>query len=92
MVGVEVKRRGEASDVGDERGVLQRRRRQEGQLADFAVGRGGGPVGAVRVAGGALIWGVVLLHPETDDLPEQKRKLVSPEPGPKVREPEDGLT
>lgn len=61
---------GEGSDVGDERGVPERRRggRQEGQLAHFAVGRGGRDVWA---AGGARLWRVVLLHPETDHLTQK---------------------
>lgn len=69
---------GEGSDVGDERGVLERQRggRQEGQLAHFTVGRGGGGgggrvVGAVGAAGDALLRRVVLLHPETNHLPEE---------------------
>lgn len=54
VVGVKGERGGEGSDVGDERGVLERRRggRQEGQRAHFAVGRRGR---AVRAAGGALL-------------------------------------
>lgn len=58
MVGVEVEGGGEGSDVGDECGVLERRRggRQEGQLAHFTVGRGGRVVGGGGAAGVALIW------------------------------------
>lgn len=78
VVGVEGEGGGERSDVGDERDALERRRggRQEGQLAHFAVGRGGRVVGAVGAAGGALLGGVVLLHPETDHLTEAEKTNV----------------
>lgn len=70
VVRVEGEGGGEGSDVGDERGVPERRRggRQEGQLAHFAVGRGGRDV---RAAGGARLWWVVLLRPETDHLTQK---------------------
>lgn len=70
VVRVEGEGGGEGSDVGDERGVPERRRggRQEGQLAHFAVGRGGRDVWA---AGGARLWWVVLLRPETDHLTQK---------------------
>lgn len=57
VVGVQREGGGERPDVGDERSVLERRRggRQEGQLAHFAVGRGGRVVGAVGGAGGVLL-------------------------------------
>lgn len=68
MVRVEGQRGREHSDVGDERGVLQRGQRQEGKLTDFSIGRGGGVVWAVGGAGGTLLWWIVLLQPETHDL------------------------
>lgn len=70
VVRVEGEGGGEGSDVGDERGVPERRRggRQEGQLAHFAVGRGGRDV---RAAGGTRLWWVALLRPETDHLTQK---------------------
>lgn len=64
---------GEGSDVGDDRGVLEQRRggRQEGQLAHFTVGRGGGGGRVVGAAGDALLRRVVLLHPKTNHLMEK---------------------
>lgn len=64
---------GERSDVGDERGVLEQRRggHQEGELAHFTVGRGGGVDNAFWAAGGTRFWGVILLHPETNHLMEK---------------------
>ena len=78
MVGVEGEGGGERSDVGDERGVLERRRRgrQEGQLAHFAVRRARRVVvGAVRAAGAARFWWIVLLRPETNHLTEKTNVL-----------------
>lgn len=78
MVGVEGEGGGERSDVGDERGVLEWRQggRQEGQLAHFTVGRAGRVVvGAVRAAGAARFWGVVLLRPEPNHLTEKRNVI-----------------
>lgn len=71
MVGVEGEGGGESSDVGDERGVLKRwrRDRHKCQLAHFTVGRGRGS--RIWAAGGALI---TFLHAEADHLSADRNR------------------